>query len=119
MSKIVLVDDDATLRTLLKTLLEMEGFQTVAAVPSNEENLLGLLKTECPDVLLMDVNMNRVSGIDILRRIKQDQRFVDLQIIMSSGSDVGQRCLQAGADGFLMKPFMPEELFSLLRSAAG
>lgn len=118
MSKVTLVEDDATMRSLLKTLLEWEGHQVHVFGTINAEELFPQLLADLPDFLLLDVHLNGANGIDLLRQLKNDQRFQGLRVIMSSGMDVGDRCLQAGADGFLMKPYMPNDLISMLRAPA-
>lgn len=117
MTKIALIEDDADMRGLLKTLLELEGFQVFAYEPEKENEVLASLQNDRPDMLLLDVHLKNANGIDLLRHIRNDGgKFRNLRVIMTSGTDIGDRCLEAGADAFLMKPYMPEELFRLIQA---
>lgn len=111
---IVLFDDDPTMRTLLETLLTMEGFIAKSYVEKKNDDFLDYLKTEMPDVLLLDVHLTYSSGVDLLAQIKQDQQLKSVRVLMSSGMDLKDVCLKTGADGFLLKPYMPDELLALL-----
>ncbi len=114
MAKVLLADDDFTLVSLLKTLLGMEGYQATSLMDKRGD-LLDNIRKEQPDVLLMDVYLGDLNGLDVLRQIRQEEDLSDLFIIMASGIDKSEECLAAGANDFLLKPYMPEELFSKLQ----
>ncbi len=114
MPKIMLAEDDIIMLGLLKTLMEMEGFQ-VAMLAQNEEVLQAIAR-EAPDALLMDVHLPQGSGLDFVRQIRADQRFNGLLILMASGMDLHHECIHAGANQFLLKPFMPDALIGAVRS---
>lgn len=116
MRKIILVDDDLSLSTLLKTLLEMEGFQVLATGRASEPEILDLIRREQPDLVLMDVHIREVDGIRLLQQLKQESHAAPSTIIMTSGMDVRDQCLRAGADAFLLKPYMPDELLALVHA---
>lgn len=114
--KIMLVEDDRSMRNLLRTLLEIEGRTVVSYYeqPRPAGSILDMVRSEHPAVILLDVHLTDVSGIDILRDIRADSSLNDVRVIMSSGMDVKDECLSAGATDFLMKPYMPDELLSRL-----
>ncbi len=115
MPKIMLVEDDHTMRSLLKTLLEMEGF-TVLFGAGHAENLFEELRREKPELVVMDVHLaGGVNGIDLLNSIREDPDLKHTRIIMTSGMDYRTDSLKAGADAFLQKPYMVEDLLALLR----
>jgi DNA-binding response OmpR family regulator len=116
MNKILLIEDDETMRLLLKTLLELEKYEVILAPTTNEELLLKSVYDCQPDALLLDVHLKGISGIDILTKLRSDSKMNSLVIIMTSGMDMAEVCLQNHADGFLMKPYMPDDLLALLRS---
>ncbi len=116
MPKIMLAEDDETMLSLLKTLLSLEGF-TVVGVDFSSEGILEVLRREKPDALLMDVHLPNQNGLDALREIRNDAALQDTRVIMASGMNLKEECLAAGANGFLLKPYMPEDLIALLRSA--
>jgi CheY-like chemotaxis protein len=115
MLKILLADDDFTMVALLKTLLGMEGYQ-VATLLDKTGSILENIRREKPDVLLIDIYLGDSNGMQVVQQIRKAPEFKDLKIVMVSGIDKTEECLAAGANAFLLKPYMPEELFTLLRS---
>ncbi len=113
MTKILLVDDDPITKTLLKTLLEMEGFKVTPWDLGTD--VIEHLQTLEPDLVVMDVNLNGLNGIDVLRDIRAEEKFQDLRVIMSSGMNYQEECKKEGANGFLLKPYMPDDLIKLIR----
>lgn len=114
-NKIMLVEDDATMQAVLRTLLEIEGYQ-VALTPTNlqMDELIQSIRDARPDVLLLDVHLRDLSGYDVVQRIRQESDIAAARVIMTSGMAVKERCLAAGADDFLLKPYMPDELMQKL-----
>jgi DNA-binding response OmpR family regulator len=113
MPKILLAEDDPTMVSLLKTLLKLEGFEVVtldlnADIPS-------AVKDEQPDSMLMDVHIGRQNGLDVVKTIRTDPANADVRIVMTSGLNVRDECLERGANHFLLKPFMPDDLLRLLK----
>ena len=115
MLKVLLADDDSTMVSLLKTLLGMEGYQ-VATLLDKSGEVLDNIRSAKPDILLIDIFLGDQNGLDIVRQIRQMPDLNGIRIIMASGIDKTEECLAAGADGFLLKPYMPNELFEKLRS---
>lgn len=109
--KILLIEDDATMLKLLQTYLQFEGFEVI--MPKKDDNLeqtMESIRQEMPAVVLLDVYMHKFNGLDLLCAIRQDEVTKGVGVIVSSGADFGERCLEEGADCFILKPFMPEEL---------
>jgi DNA-binding response OmpR family regulator len=106
----MLLEDDRTMVSLLKTLLEMEGFQVTIVPDPDPSRMVQAIRSQPPDVVLMDVNLRNVSGLDLLKHLRQEPDFAGMKVLMTSGMDLRDQCMKAGADGFLMKPFMPDEL---------
>jgi DNA-binding response OmpR family regulator len=116
MSKVMLVEDDETMLGLLSTLLELEGFQVVHGNgQSMLEESLDELRREQPDLALVDVHLQNFNGLDLLRRLRQDEQLKRLLVLMSSGMEMSAECIYAGADGFILKPYMPDELVGKIR----
>lgn len=118
-TKIILFDDDPTMRSLLETLLDMEGFNTKSYIENNDVDFIEFLKAEKPQAILLDVHLTYSSGIDLLSKIKKEEQLNALRVLMTSGMDLKQECLENGADGFLLKPYMPDELIAWLREIIG
>ena len=114
--KVLLIEDDHTMVILLRTLLSFEGFE-VAQLDDDEnlEIIMDVVRREMPDAILLDVHLRQVNGLDLLRLIRQDKSLDATGVIMSSGLDFHTRCLNDGADAFVQKPYMPEELIGKIR----
>jgi DNA-binding response OmpR family regulator len=114
MNKIVLVEDDLTMLSLLQTLLQMEGFQVIRV---NEEvpSIIDLLRSEKPALALIDVHLRQISGIELLTQIRSQPDLKDIRVIMSSGMNFTIECREAGADNFIVKPYMPDDLINMIR----
>jgi DNA-binding response OmpR family regulator len=115
MPKIMLAEDDQTMVTLLETLLNMEGYQVVAL--DAEDDIFEVLHDDRPDALLLDVHLPNVNGLDVLAQIRADADINDLIVIMTSGLNLEAECLHSGANGFLLKPYMPDELLGILKQS--
>lgn len=116
MPKVMLIEDDKIMLSLLRTLLELEGYQVFQFDPDND--VLEAIQTELPDVVVLDYQLKNINGLDILRIIREDEKLGSTRVLMSSGLDVRRKCLAAGADGFLLKPFMPDDLIKLIRNSS-
>ena len=114
MLKILLADDDYTMVALLKTLLAMEGYQVVTLLDKTGD-IMDNIRAAKPDVLLIDIYLGEHNGLDVVREIRKMQDMNKMRIIMASGIDKTEECMAAGADAFLLKPYMPNELFDILR----
>jgi CheY-like chemotaxis protein len=113
MPKLLLAEDDLTMVSLLSTLLRMEGIDVVA-LDANAD-VPAAVKNEKPDFMLMDVNIGKQNGLDILRAIRKDPENATVRIVMASGYNVKDQCLERGANHFLLKPFMPDDLLKLFK----
>ncbi|MFF7634908.1 response regulator transcription factor [Kitasatospora sp. NPDC008050] len=115
LGRVLVVDDDDTIRRSLERGLRLSGF----AVRSADGGLpaLELLAAEPPDVLVLDVSMPDLTGTEVCRRLRE--RGSDIPVLMLSALDeLADRVagLQAGADDYLVKPFALEELVLRLRA---
>ncbi len=115
MTKVMLIEDDQTMLTLLKTLLELEGYEVFRFFGQSPDQLVPELLQEKPDILLLDVHFRHINGLDLLDSIRKNDQFDDMRIIMMSGIDLSERCIHFGANDFILKPFMPDELISKLQ----
>ena len=115
MPRVLLIEDDPTMLSLLKILLELEGYEVLPLEDDSEEGILGNVIRVQPDLVLMDVNLRKASGLKVLERIREREDCADIRILMSSGMDYRIECKQAGANDFLQKPYMPDDLVEALR----
>ncbi len=116
--KLLLVDDDRTMRMILKTLLEIEGYEVSIWQGSSQEDILHQTAELLPEIMLLDVHIREIDGLDIVRALRQDPLLAGIRVLMTSGMELQDKCLAAGANAFIMKPYMPDELIQRLRSLA-
>ncbi|MZR22370.1 phosphate regulon transcriptional regulatory protein PhoB [Sneathiella chungangensis] len=115
--KILIVEDEPAMVELLRYNLESEGFD-VASAHDGDEALLAI-EEEAPDMLLLDWMLPKVSGIEICRRLRRDQKHGNLPVIMitARGEEADRvRGLDVGADDYVAKPFSPAELMARIRA---
>lgn len=113
MNKILLVDDDRELTSLLKELLEMEGFNIVVAYDG--EQALSLLDSSI-DLMLLDIMMPKKNGIDTLKELRQHHQ-TPVIMLTARGSELDRVLgLELGADDYLPKPFNDRELVARIRA---
>ena len=113
MSRIMLAEDDHTMVTLLKTLLGMEGYQVVA-LSVDDDDVFEAVRNDRPDVLLLDVHLPHINGLDVLDQVRGDEETRDLKVVMTSGLNLELECKNHGANDFLLKPYMPDDLLTIL-----
>lgn len=113
MRKILLAEDDITMIGLLKTLLKMEGFECITIDATDD--VVSVIKRDSPDVVMLDMHLFNKNGLEILEQIRTDPKTRKVKVVMASGLNVKDECMSRGANAFLLKPFMPDDLIKLLR----
>jgi phosphate regulon transcriptional regulator PhoB len=117
MSKILIVDDEKDIVDLISYNLEKEGFSTAKAYDG--ETALKLAKTQKPDLMILDLMLPKINGLDVCRTIRHNPETVGLPIIMlTAKSDEFDKIigLEVGADDYVTKPFSIKELMARVRS---
>ncbi|HLQ23378.1 MAG TPA: diguanylate cyclase [Gemmatimonadales bacterium] len=115
--KILVADDDPALSRTLWWILKENGYD-VTTVPGGE-HLLERLETERFDLVLLDIMMPKVDGLELLGRLKGDERFKDLPVLMISSmppEEATVRSLGLGASDFIPKPFRMKELLARVKA---
>ncbi|MCI0544069.1 MAG: response regulator transcription factor [Actinobacteria bacterium] len=115
MPTVLVVDDDRSIRTVLERSLRLEGFDVVA-VADGEQALDRTVSME-PDVVVLDVGLPGVDGVEVVRRLRADGNDVPI-CILSARVEIGDRVtgLEAGADDYMVKPFAVAELVARLNA---
>lgn len=113
-NKILLVEDDADTRSALAMLFELEGFEVVNAVDGEEAYLRAI--TEHPDLIVTDINMPKVSGLDLIRLVREDGRIAGVPIVAMSAVEKQQlnRAIELGAVAACQKPIEFDHFLSLI-----
>ena len=115
--KILVIDDEEHILELLKFNLELSGFDVCVSTEANQT--IELIGREKPDLLLLDWMLPRISGIDILKKIRQDEDIYDLPVIMLTAKNMEDDKIQGlnvGADDYITKPFSIKELMARINT---
>jgi two-component system response regulator AtoC len=116
MRRILVVDDEENIRLVLRTLLKKHGFEVEVA--DSGEAALALLDAFDPDVILTDVRMPRMGGMDLLATLKAKQHPATVIVMSAYGNvDLAIEAMKAGAYDYVSKPFKPDEIVLVLRKA--
>jgi two-component system chemotaxis response regulator CheY len=119
---VLAIDDSKTIRQMVKLTLEREGIETTLA----EDGVHGLEVLEGldpkPDAILTDVNMPRLDGFGVIEAVRKRAAFAGMPILVlttESARELKQRAREAGATGWIVKPFDPARLVVALRTVTG
>lgn len=111
---ILIVDDDPAGTRLLATLLEMEGYQPASV--QDWRDPLNDVEHLRPDLILMDIYLRTTTGFALLERLRNhpDPEIAQTPVLLMSAEDQAARSRQAGADGFLIKPYPIQDLLDAI-----
>ncbi|MFZ4601753.1 MAG: response regulator [Caulobacterales bacterium] len=121
MTKTILtIDDSRTMRDMLKFALDEAGYTVVQA----EDGLAGLeaLEAHAPDVVITDINMPRLDGFGVIERVRANPKHRGLPVLVlttESAPEKKARAREAGATGWIVKPFDPGKLVDVVRRVTG
>ena len=114
MQKILIVDDEKEIRDLIEIYLKSEGYETLKA--ADGEEALNILNKEEPDLIILDIMMPKMNGIDACLKIREE-RQMPIIMLSAKSEDVDKILgLNMGADDYLTKPFNPLELVARVKS---
>jgi len=113
---VLYVEDNEYNRKIVRQLLSRTSYRLLEA--PDGETAIALVRQDRPDLVLMDVQLPRMSGLDVTRVLRAEPATADIPIIVVtsfalSGDD--QRAMAAGASGYLAKPYSPRDLLALIR----
>ena len=114
------VEDNEYNRKIVRDLLSKSNYELLEA--QDGEAALDALTRRRPDLILMDVQLPKLSGLEVIRRIRADPALTEIPVIAItsfalSGDD--QRALEAGSNAYIHKPFRPRELMEMIRRFIG
>jgi phosphate regulon transcriptional regulator PhoB len=116
-SRVLIVEDEPDIRELVVHHLKREGYQVSAA--ASGEDALRQVRAAPPDLVLLDLMMPAMDGLEVCRRLRQDPATASLPIVMltAKGDEVDRVLgLEIGADDYVVKPFSPKELLARVRA---
>jgi two-component system KDP operon response regulator KdpE len=108
---ILVVDDDVRILRFLRSSLTLAGYD-ITTTTSGEE-AIRLMESDEPDIMLLDILMPVIDGFEVLRRLRS---YSDLPVIVFSANEyASEETLRLGADYFVVKPFIPDELVTIIK----
>ena len=119
--RVAVVDDQPLIRTGLRTLLEHAGDVDIVGEAGDGDSGVALVRRHRPDVVLMDIRMPVLDGIEATRRITTDDSLRDVRVVVLTTFDLDEyvyAALRAGASGFLLKDDAPEDILAAIRVVA-
>ncbi len=114
-AKVLVADDDLAIQELIRLNLELQGYQVIIA--SNGVETVRKALSERPDLIILDILMPEMDGYEVMRLLKNSEETSDIPIIVLTAyaSDTGALVSWLeGAEGYLAKPFNPDELLMLV-----
>jgi len=120
---LLIVDDSASMRAVIKKVITISGFQMDQCLEAgNGRQAMELLADHWVDVIVSDINMPDVSGLELLEQLRQNETLREIPVIMITTEGSEERMNEAferGAKGFIKKPFLPEEIRKVLYEVIG
>ncbi|PKN32607.1 MAG: response regulator [Deltaproteobacteria bacterium HGW-Deltaproteobacteria-19] len=111
---ILITDDSLSMRAVIRKVITLSGIPVAECFEAaNGRQALEILSQHWVDVIISDINMPEMNGMELLKELKQDHLFQEIPVIIVSTEGNRERIEEAermGAQGFLKKPFVPEEL---------
>jgi CheY-like chemotaxis protein len=116
MTKLLLVEDEPALRETLKEILELNDFEV--AVASSGLEALDAINARIPDLIVSDIMMPGITGFDLIKKVHEQPKLAEIPFIFLSAlasREDQNKGLDAGAKGYITKPFKSAELITLIK----
>jgi len=113
--KILIVDDEPDLLRVTCFRLERSGYQVLSAI--NGQEALEIIGKEYPDLVLLDIRIPILGGLEVCLRIKKDEKLKHIPVILFTAStqNIKEKLESCGAEDYIFKPFSAEELLSKIK----
>lgn len=108
--KVLVVDDFATMRKIVRNILKQIGFNNIVEADDGA-NALQVIKNENIDFVVTDWNMPNMSGLELLKKIRSDEKSKDIPVLMVTAEGLAENvvdAVKAGVDNYIVKPFTAE-----------
>lgn len=120
---VLIVDDSSSMRAIVKKIIKVSGFNVGEFLDASDgKEALKVLADEWVDIVLTDINMPNVNGMELMAEMRKDEllRSIPIVMITTEGSEKKmQEAMDLGASGYVKKPFLPEDIKKTLSSIMG
>lgn len=116
MPRILIVDDSAVNRNILRNILEKEGFDVIAEAENGETGIDEYLD-KSPDIVTLDISMPGIGGIEVLKHIKEHNPHTKV-IMLSAEGGQKEKAAEFGADEFITKPYQISEIMNAVKNCS-
>lgn len=120
---VLIVDDSGSMRAVIKKVVTISGFQMDKCLEAgNGREALEILATNWIDIIISDINMPEVNGLELLEELQKNETLKEIPVIMITTEGSAERMQEAfkrGAKGFVKKPFLPDEIKKILCDVIG
>ena len=120
---VLIVDDSNSMRAVIKKIVTISGFQMDKCLEANNgREAMEVLSTNWIDIIISDINMPEVNGLELLDQLQKNDTLKEIPVIMITTEGSAERMQEAfkrGAKGFVKKPFLPDEIKKVLYDVIG
>ena len=120
---VLIVDDSSSMRAVIKKIVTISGFQMDKCLEANNgREAMEVLSTNWIDIIISDINMPEVNGLELLEQLQKNETLKEIPVIMITTEGSTERMQEAfklGAKGFVKKPFLPDEIKKVLYDVIG
>lgn len=120
---VLIVDDSSSMRAVIKKMIKVSGFNVGEyLMAADGKEALEVLKDEWVDLVLTDINMPNMNGLELMAAMKEDELSSEIPVVMVTTEGSEKRVAEAmelGARGYIKKPFQPEEIKRVMSSIMG
>lgn len=120
---VLIVDDSSSMRAVIKKMIKVSGFNVGEYLMAGDgKEALEVLKDEWVDLVLTDINMPNMNGLELMAAMKEDELSSEIPVVMVTTEGSEKRVAEAmelGARGYIKKPFQPEEIKRVMSSIMG
>ena len=114
-NKILVVDDEQSIVTLLQYNLEQAGFEVITAMDGNEGRILA--ETESPDIIVLDLMLPKLDGMEVCKQLRQKNIMIPILMLTAKDDQLDKILgLELGADDYMVKPFSPREVIARVKA---
>lgn len=115
MKRILVLDDDADILSLVKTILTMKGYSTQTI--ANWELLHNTIESFDPHLVLIDISLSGANGLDLCKELKQAEKTKDIPVVLFSANvEMAKKVSECGATAYLSKPFSIKDLIAVIEN---